>query len=102
MAAAIVTLVDDTQHNGDLRSSGMDYVFSTSYATGGEAITPAQFGLQTIAFADASVKVAGTGSVTAVHYNVPTGKLLAYTAAAQVANTTDLSGVTIRIVAYGK
>jgi hypothetical protein len=78
-----------------------DVVFDASYPTGGEPLTAAQLGLSTVKWAEAEVKVAGVGSVTAVRYNEATAALLAYTAAAEVANLTDLSAVTARVYAYG-
>jgi hypothetical protein len=74
----------------------------SSYATGGEALPVSAFGLSTIDFAIAKVGVAGTGAVTAAAYNPSTALLKCYTASAEVANTTDLSAVTIRILAFGK
>lgn len=76
-------------------------VFDSSYATGGEILTASDLGLTTVLFASATIKVAGTGSVTSVFYDVANGKLLAYAAAAQIANAVDLSAVTAQVVAYG-
>lgn len=86
---------------GQFKIEVRDVTFDDSYPTGGEALSAASFGMSTLYFAIAKVKVAGTGSVTAVHYDETTNKLLAYTAAAQVANTTDLSAVTARVIAFG-
>lgn len=79
-----------------------DVLFDSSYPTGGEPLTASDLGLTTVTFAIATVKVAGTGSVTAVAYDVTNAKLLAYAAAAQIANTTDLSAVTATVVAFGR
>lgn len=79
-----------------------DVVFDSSYPTGGESLTPSDLGLSTVDFAIATVKVAGTGSVTNVRYDAANQKLLAYGAAAQISNATDLSAVTATVVAWGK
>jgi hypothetical protein len=87
---------------GNLRCTVRDVVLDDSYPTGGESLTAADLGMSVVSFAIATVKVAGTGSVTAVHYDVATSKLLAYTAAAQVGNTVDVSAVTVQVIAFGK
>lgn len=79
-----------------------DVTFDASYPTGGEPLTAADLGLAVVDFGIATVKVAGTGSVTAVAYDVANAKLLAYAAAAQIASTTDLSAVTATVVAFGR
>jgi hypothetical protein len=86
---------------GQKRCTVTKVVFDSSYPTGGEALTPTDLGLNTVVFAEAQVQVAGTGSVTAVFYDITNQKLKAFTAAAEVANTTDLSAVTAQVVAFG-
>ena len=86
---------------GAERVSVSDVVFDSSYPTGGEPLTFADLGLSNVTFAIATVKVAGTGSVTSVAYDVANQKLLAYAAAAQIANTTNLAAVTATVVAFG-
>lgn len=86
---------------GDRRCTVTKVVFDSSYPTGGEPLTAAQLGLRTVTHAHAQVQVAGTGSVTNVFYDVANQKLKAFTAAAEVANTTDLSAVTVQVTAYG-
>lgn len=79
--------------------------FDSSYpntgGTVGEPLTHAQLGLDKVAFAIATISVAGTGAVTNVHYDEVNQVLRAYTATAQVADTTDLSDVSCQIVAFG-
>lgn len=75
--------------------------FDSSYPTGGEAITPAQFGLQSIDF----VSLANSG-VYSFEYDYINNKVKAYTtlaaaATAEVANATNLAAVTIRAVVHG-
>ena len=86
---------------GNTKLTVRDVVLDDAYPTGGETVTPAQLGLSQVIAAQASVKVAGTGSVTAVHYDIPTSKVVAYTAAAE-AGAVDLSGITVQILAFGK
>lgn len=85
-----------------------DVQFDSSYpntgGTIGEPLTAADLGLSTVLFAIATLKVAGTGSVTAVYYDKDAAGgpvLKAYAAAAQIANTTDISAVTAQVFAYG-
>lgn len=87
---------------GNVRMAVRDITFDSSYPTGGEALSASDFGMQVILASIPTVRTAGTGSVTAVQHDIENGKLLAYTAAAQVANTTDLSAVTVRVIAFGK
>jgi hypothetical protein len=100
--AVTPTRVAGPEVPGAERRTVTDVLFDASYPTGGEPLTASDLGLSTVAFASASVKVAGTGAVTAVFYDIANAKLLAYTASAQVANTTDLSAVTVEVVAWGK
>jgi hypothetical protein len=58
-------------------------------------------GLSTVYFAHATVKVPA-GSVTSVFYNVGTGKLLAFTAAGEVANATNLIALVAEVVFFGR
>jgi hypothetical protein len=87
---------------GAERVTVTDVTFDSSYPTGGESVTAADLGLTSVTFAITSIKTAGTGSVTEAFYVTSTGLLKAYTAAAEVANATDLSAVTAQIVAFGK
>lgn len=83
---------------GDRRVSFARITFDASYPTGGEAFTPGMFGMTQI---DAVVQ--HNISTHSVAYSATTGKLLAYTvaSAAQVADTTDLSAITVDVVIYG-
>lgn len=94
---------------GPIRGTGApaaayDVVFSSSYATGGEALTLATLGWAAadVAFALAVVKVAGANGPVHVFYDIGTEKLLAYSATAQVANATDLSAVTARVHVFAR
>lgn len=84
--------------------------FDSSYATGGEALAASDLGLPYISFILTNVRPSDTGGVDGfvVHYNRSTGKLQAYwvdtttdgAALAEVANTTDLSGVVVDVLAF--
>ncbi len=87
---------------GAERYTVTDVVFDSSYPSGGEPLAAAGLGLTSVSFAVSQVKVAGTGSVTNVFYDIANAKLLAYAAAAQIANTTDLSAVTATVLAFGR
>ncbi|QEC49229.1 hypothetical protein FSW04_17680 [Baekduia soli] len=98
---ATITRTFTKPTRGDSRFVVAEVVFSSSYTTGGEPLTLAQLGLESApAFVISSIKVAGAGAATEVYFDVPSLKLLAYTATAEVANATNLSGVTVQLVAF--
>lgn len=76
--------------------------FDSSYATGGESLTPAMLGLTSIVFLDPNA----AGGYFFV-YDYANQKLLAYLSGsanavlAEVASTTDLSAIATRIYARG-
>lgn len=71
--------------------------FDNSYATGGEALTPAMLGLGTVDFVSFS-----TNGNFSVVWDRANNKLKAFTAAgAEVANATDLSTLVVDIFAVG-
>lgn len=71
--------------------------FDSSYPTGGEPLTPADLGLNTIDYL-----AANTDGSNAFVWDKANNKLKAYTAAgAEVANATNLSAVVIRLFAVG-
>lgn len=93
--------------NGPVRSSGderfvvTDVVLDSSYPTGGYAITPVQLGLGKVNHGISVVKVAGANGPVHVYYSPSTGKLLAYSATAEISNAVDLSAVTVQVTAHG-
>lgn len=85
-----------------LKATSTDVVGDSSYPTGGSTITPAQLGLGTVVFAVTSIKVTGAvGAPSEAYYDVPTSKLIVYSTAGQIANTTVLSASTFQITAFG-
>lgn len=101
-----VTQVGTPHVMGDLQVRIAELAFDSSYPTGGESVTPAMFGLNTIDFLLA--EPAGGYTFEYVH---ATSLLIARwvdttvdgAPQAQVADTTNLSGVTgIRVIAFGR
>lgn len=114
---------------GNRRVKVVDVTFDASYPTNGESLTPANLGLQTIdlvlaspdggylfaydytneklkAFTPVKAQAAHShtentaGSYTQ-NATTETGGAISAAAAAEVANTTDLSSVTCRLIAIG-
>ena len=79
-------------------------LFDSSYATGGEALTPTTLGLEQIHIMLTSSEDNGY----VAEYDYSGEKLVLYEAGAdgaaldEVANTTDVSAVYVRIIAYGR
>lgn len=90
--------ISNLQHgvSGNKRENIADVAFDSSYPTGGESLTPAQLGLTSVDVVLSDHK-AGYNFV----YDKANQKLLAYNGTTQVANTTDLSAITARVVAKG-
>jgi hypothetical protein len=90
--------------DGGLRLSVTNIVGDSSYPTGGSAVTPVQLGLNTVLFSQTEVAAstgsncASTGSV----YNASTAKLQCFAnTGVEIANTTNLSGITWQVIAWG-
>ena len=80
--------------------------FDNSYPTGGESITPAQFGLSSIS----DVLCVSSAQGVYCHYNAATAKVMAFHSndpgvsigpLVEVANATDLSTVSVTVLAFG-
>lgn len=91
---------------GKKRQTVTEVALDSSYPTGGEAITAAQLGLS---FVDAALCSSSTGHIA--RYDKTNAKIkmfyadydaVADGALIEVPNTTDLSAVTVTVVAYGK
>lgn len=102
MASTAITLGPEVP--GSRKEAHGTITFDSSYATGGEAFTPADFGLSRLDF----LMVSGaTGYVAAWNGSTSAPKVLLYrqTAAtgalAEVPSTTDVSTVTCRFKAIG-
>ena len=116
MALGTVTQVVIDPHSGqagpvvvgDLKMTVTNIVGDSSYATGGSALTPAQLGLTTVFAAQAEVYAStGTNASSTAAAVVPTNNgttlnLKAFSNAnAEIAASTNLSGVTWQIIAFG-
>lgn len=78
-----------------------DLTFSGTYATGGETLTPAAFGLSVIKSVDATVSNMST-TASAATFLRSSGKLrLVAPAGTEVANATSLTGVTAQVRVVG-
>lgn len=86
--------------DGTYKTCYRDVTFSASYTTGGESITPAQVGMQAIL--QCVTDEAKTNNYFS--YDYVNSKLQAFVSStgAEVANTTNLSAVTVRCSFRGK
>lgn len=98
--ANTVTVYEDTIE-GPNSVVYADVAFSSTYATGGETLTPSSFGLSAIKAVSATVtNLSATANVAT--YSRTTGKLLlAAPAGTQVANGTSLTGLTATVRVVG-
>ena len=100
---ALAGSVTDRNIEGKWRRHAVDVTFDSSYPTGGEAYTAGLFGLSRIEH----LEIASGGGGYVIQDDATNSKLLAYEAGAdggaldEVANTTDLSSVTARVIAVG-
>lgn len=106
MALTITPVAGAKSVSGTIREEFFDVRFDSSYPTGGEVVTPRDFGLLALY----GISIVG-GNTAAMPYRVafnlaptvPTDPLRLYveTAGAQVANGTDLSTLTFRVRVTG-
>lgn len=94
---ALTNTISKKRVPGNRREVVVSITFDSSYPTGGEDFVPSTvFGLGTIDYMLFTPRDGRTFNV-----NTANTKLLAYAGAAEVANLTDLSAVTITAVAVG-
>jgi hypothetical protein len=93
--SAIVTIKKKTKFL-NVNAVIADIALDSSYPTGGEAISASQFGLNSIDFVMPSFS-AGYDA----EYDHANKKLKMFTAGSEVTDTTDLSAVTVRVLAIG-
>lgn len=94
---------------GDIKMSVITVVGEASYTTGGPSITAQQFGFTTTILAAQAEIQSSTGTnatSTAMSVQVASGgasaNLLCWTSAnVQIASTTNVSGITWQIIAFG-
>jgi hypothetical protein len=84
---------------GNRRQVVVDVTLDNSYPTGGYALSLATLGVDGVPdYVIASATTTGHLLV----YNYSTSKLMAFNGTTQIANTTDLSAVVVRLIAQGK
>lgn len=99
--AVVIAEVERRQSLGNYFEKIVDVTFDASYPTNGEPLTAADVGLASVLSVLAPI-VQGA-AVRHVTYDIANAKLLAYApGGAEVANTTDLSAVTVRLVVRGR
>lgn len=100
--AAAVSLIEQTVE-GNKRVGVADVTFDNSYPTGGEAVTPSQFGLTNATYGICNVKtVGGTVNVANVYYDRANKKLLVFDETpAEAANAADLSTLVVQVKMFG-
>lgn len=95
--AATVTIVKRSKYL-NRKVTIADVALDNSYPTGGEAVTPSQFGLSSI---DQVIIDGGNGYRPQFDYT--NNKIKVYTSAGtETTNTTDLSALTLRVQAVGQ
>lgn len=95
--------------DGNKRKTINDVTFDSSYsATPGEALTAAQLGLRRVDYA--TCEVAGTstnaggnstGQISGAKYDATNAALIVYKGDGEVASTTNLSDLVVRVQAWG-
>jgi hypothetical protein len=109
MAGLTVTRVAGPYSIGDRWQTVSTATFDSSYLTDGESLTKAQLGFASTTDPEFNVTAQPTAGYVA-EYDHTNSKLLLYwvdttvdgAALAQVASTTDVSAVVVRVVATGK
>lgn len=101
LSAASPAGISNNEVVGRQRQTKTAVTFDSSYPTGGEALSASLLGLNVINTIISVGISTPAGSVTSVVHDSTNGKLIANTAAAQVANTTDLSALVVHVVAQG-
>ena len=110
MAVGTITRVKVDPHGvtapisvGDLWMTVTTVVGSASYTTSGDALTAANLGLKTVLHTVCTVKGGATNSTGVIAvYDITNAKLLMYVAAGtEAASTTNVSGNTVTITAFG-
>lgn len=91
----------------DMRASVTDFTFTTPYPTGGDTLTPSQYGMSSIVFVSVECPYVG-GGYQAV-YNPSTGKVQLFGSGSahwgtldEVQNATVIGAVTARLLILGK
>lgn len=103
--AVTATAVDHNQYDGPFRKTRTSIVLDSAYVTGGEPVTAADLGLQTIDHGVCELTAVGAGGIVHVALDVDSDQagalLVCYTATGEVANATDLDANTVEVTAWG-
>lgn len=98
-------VVGDNSYNvvGNRKVTVTDVTFDSSYPTGGEPVTPSDLRLNYVDHATCNiVGVGGTVNVTNAYYDKTNQKIVAVDETpAEVASTSDLSTLVVRVRAQG-
>ena len=95
---------------GNARVTVSTVVGSGSYTTNGDSLTAAQLGLGTVLFAQVSISASSGSNCSAIGatYDVTNSKLKCFSAAdsagapvSETGSTTNLSGLTFTVIAWG-
>lgn len=99
-SVAIATTDRNGAPGGSLRIVSAVFTGNSSYATGGDALTAADFGLSRLDFIVLGGNATGTRWYA---WNAATGKLMSFVSStgAQTANAADVSADKVAILAYG-
>lgn len=103
MAASVT--VNERTVLGNQRVTFSTVTMDSSYPTGGESVTPAQLGLDSVSNAITNIKSIGstTGNVAYTVYDISNEKVVVYDEGhAQVTSADDLSSLVVNITAFGK
>lgn len=86
-------------YQGPVIRGSVDFTFDSSYPTGGEAIAASDIDANFTGILELHKVANLTAAACAysIEYDAVNGKLMAYDAGGQVADTTDLSGVSVRL-----
>lgn len=99
--AVTVVEVERRQSVGNYFEKLVDVTFDASYPTGGEPLTAANLGFASILAIHGEIVLGA--AVREVAYDRANAKLLAFAPGdLEVADTTDLSAVTVRLVVRGR
>lgn len=102
--AATTTIINGPEVPGSRKQTTATVLFDSSYATGGEAVTIADLGFTRLDWLDVS---AGNGYLAAWDGSLTSPKILLYrqtsatSALIEVPSATDVSTITVRVMAFG-
>jgi hypothetical protein len=103
--ALSASTVERARVPGAERRSVTNVTFDSSYAEGGEPLTPSELGLRRVTFATCSI-IHGSESSTlrpgSAYYENEKLHLIDNATGKEVSGTSDMSKVVVQVVAFGK